>query len=98
MSEVVIKAENLGKKYIIGHQASAGYKTFREQMLHHAHNFYSRTKKMITGQQVTEGDELEEFWALKELSFEINKGDMILFKLQSEVGEIKTKIYLFLKY
>ncbi len=77
MSEVVIKAENLGKKYIIGHQASAGYKTFREQMQHHAHNFYSRTKKMITGQQVTEGDELEEFWALKEISFDINKGDRV---------------------
>jgi lipopolysaccharide transport system ATP-binding protein len=77
MSEVVIKAENLGKKYIIGHQASAGYKTFREQIFHHAHNFYFRTKKMITGEQVTEGDEQEEFWALKELSFEINKGDRV---------------------
>src|SRR4030095_5801403 len=77
MSEVVIKAENLSKKYIIGHQANAGYRTFREQIFHHAHNFYSRTKKMVSGQQVTEGDEMEEFWALKELSFEINKGDRV---------------------
>jgi lipopolysaccharide transport system ATP-binding protein len=77
MSEVVIKAENLGKKYIIGHQASAGYKTFREQIFHHAHNFYTRTKKMMKGQQVTEGDNLEEFWALKELSFNVIKGDRV---------------------
>lgn len=77
MSEIVIKAENLGKKYIIGHQGKTGYKTFREQMLQHAHNFYSRTKKMLTGKQLLEGDELEEFWALKELSFEIQKGDRV---------------------
>lgn len=77
MSESVIKAEGLGKKYIIGHQGTRGYKTFREQMLQHAHNFYSRTKKMITGREVLEGDETEEFWALKDLSFEIKKGDRV---------------------
>jgi lipopolysaccharide transport system ATP-binding protein len=77
MSETVIKAENLGKKYIIGHKGSAGYKTFREQMLQHAHNFYSRTKKMFSGQQVLDGDEVEEFWALKGLNFEIQKGDRV---------------------
>lgn len=77
MSEIAIKAEGLGKKYIIGHQGTKGYKTFREQMFKHAHNFYSRTKKLISGQEVLEGDETEEFWALKDLSFEIKQGDRI---------------------
>ena len=77
MSESVIKAEGLGKKYIIGHKGKGGYKTFREQMLQHVHNFYSRTKKMVSGQEVLEGDETEEFWALKDLNFEVKKGDRV---------------------
>src|SRR6188474_2723691 len=77
MSESVIKAEGLGKKYIIGHQGKVGYKTFREQVLQHVHNFYSRTKKLVIGQEVVEGDEVEDFWALKDLNFEIKKGDRV---------------------
>jgi lipopolysaccharide transport system ATP-binding protein len=77
MANTVIRAENLGKKYIIGHKGMSGYKTFREQMLQHGHNFYSRTKKMLTGQQVLDGNEVEEFWALKNLNFEIKQGDRI---------------------
>src|SRR6187399_2125225 len=77
MAESVIKAEGLGKKYIIGHQGTKGYKTFREQVLQHVHNFYSRTKKLVRGQEVLEGDEVEEFWALKDLNFEIKKGDRV---------------------
>ena len=77
MSETVIKSEGLGKKYIIGHQGKAGYKTFREQVGQRVHNFYSRTKKLVSGQEVVEGDEVEEFWALKDLNFEIKKGDRV---------------------
>src|SRR5436190_7497908 len=77
MSGSVIKAENLGKKYIIGHKGTQGYKTFREQMLQHVGNFYSRTKKLVRGQDVLEGDEVEDFWALKDLNFEIQKGDRV---------------------
>ena len=77
MSESVIKAESLGKKYIIGHEGTKGYKTFREQILQQAQSFYSRTKKLVSGQEVVEGDETEEFWALKDLNFEIKKGDRV---------------------
>jgi len=77
MANTVIKVENLGKKYIIGHKGVTNYKTFREQMMRHGHNFYSRTRKLLTGQQVVEGEEVEEFWALKNLNFEIKQGDRI---------------------
>ena len=77
MAESVIKAVDLGKKYIIGHKGTTGYKTFREQMLRQVHNFYSRTKKLVSGQEVLEGEELEDFWALKDLNFEIKKGDRV---------------------
>jgi lipopolysaccharide transport system ATP-binding protein len=77
MSVTVIKTESLGKKYIIGHKGKGGYKTFREQVVQHAHNFYSRTRQLVTGKIVIESDEVEEFWALKDLSFEIQKGDRV---------------------
>ncbi len=77
MPHIVIKAEELGKKYIIGHLGRGSYKTFREQMMQHLHNFYSRTRQLFTGQQVVEGDEVEEFWALKDLYFEIEQGDRV---------------------
>lgn len=77
MTQPVIKTEVLGKKYIIGHLGKGSYKTFREQMMQHLHNFYSRTRQLFTGQQVVEGDEVEEFWALKDLDFEIEQGDRV---------------------
>ncbi|HEU5164398.1 MAG TPA: ABC transporter ATP-binding protein [Chitinophagaceae bacterium] len=77
MPQTVIKVEDVGKKYIIGHQGKGGYKTFREQAMQHAHNFYSRTRQLIIGRTVIEGDEVEEFWALKDLNFEIQQGDRV---------------------
>src|SRR5687767_2494641 len=77
MAQIVIKAEDVGKKYIIGHLGTKGYKTFREQMIQHAHNFYSRTKQLVSGKEVMEGSHVEDFWALKDLNFEIEKGDRV---------------------
>jgi len=37
LPHVIIKAEELGKKYIIGHLGKGSYKTFREQMMQHLH-------------------------------------------------------------
>lgn len=77
MAEIVIKAEELGKNYIIGHLGTKGYKTFREQMIEGVQNLYSRTKRVASGKQVMNGNEREEFWALKDISFEIEKGDRV---------------------
>jgi len=38
---------------------------------------YSRTKQMVTGRQVLEGEEIEEFWALKDINFEVEQGDRL---------------------
>lgn len=77
MSDTIIKVEELGKKYIIGHQGKGGYKTFREQIVDGLGTVFSKTKKMFSGQEVVEGDEMEEFWALKDVSFEIKRGDRV---------------------
>ncbi len=77
MSETVIKVEGLGKKYIIGHQGKGGYKTFRDQIGDNFKTVFSKTKKMLSGQMVVEGDEMEEFWALKDVSFEVKQGEAL---------------------
>ena len=68
--ETIIKVEDLGKKYIIGHQGKGSYKTFREQIVDGLGNVFSRSKRMLSGQ-------IEEFWALKDINFEIKRGDRV---------------------
>jgi lipopolysaccharide transport system ATP-binding protein len=72
----VIRVENLSKKYIIGHQKQEGYNTFREEIT----QGISRTLGKLT-HPFTEKDDgnttHEEFWALKNVSFDIQQGDRI---------------------
>jgi lipopolysaccharide transport system ATP-binding protein len=73
MSNPVIKIENIGKKYVLRHQSSQGYKTLRDTIV-------SGTKSMIqnfTRSPAISNHNLEEFWALKDLSFTINQGDRL---------------------
>lgn len=76
MGETIIKIENLGKKYIISHQGNGRYKTLREQMVTGLEGFFYKTRKLITGKNSDTGLK-EEFWALRDISFEVQKGDRI---------------------
>jgi len=78
MNDVVIKAENLGKKYVIGHQAEKGRGvTFREVLMQNARTLWSKTKDLATGKPIIQGDTMEEVWALKDVSFEIRRGEAV---------------------
>lgn len=75
----IIKVENLSKKYIIGHdKAAAGayrYYSLRESLMHHARGMYQRLRHPLTPNR--ENTELEEFWALKDINFEIKQGERV---------------------
>ena len=78
MSEIIIKTENLGKKYTIGHQAdSGGYVALRDVLMRNAQNLLAKTKDLVRSKPVIIGDTTEEFWALKDLNFEIRKGEAL---------------------
>ncbi len=78
MSNVVIKAENLCKRYIIGHQRGRGDQTtFREVLVQYAQNLWNKSRDLISGKPVIAGDTLEEIWALKDINFEINRGEAV---------------------
>jgi len=78
MSDIVIKAENLGKKYTIGHQAENGrYVALRDVLMQNARGLWQKTKDLAQGKPIILGDTLEEVWALKDVSFEIRRGEAV---------------------
>ena len=78
MSDIVIKAENLGKKYIIGHQTErVSYLALRDVWMQNARTLWSKTKDLATGKPIIQGDTTEEVWALKDVSFEIHRGEAV---------------------
>jgi lipopolysaccharide transport system ATP-binding protein len=78
MSDIVIKAENLGKKYVIGHQAErGGYTVLRDVLMQNARTLWNKTKDLAKGKPIIQGDTMEEVWALKDVSFEIHRGEAV---------------------
>ena len=77
MSNIVIKADNLGKCYIIGHEKHERYATLRDVMVNKVKNISGKSRQILKGDHLIAGNELEEYWALKHLTFEIKQGDRV---------------------
>ena len=73
MSDTVIRVENLGKKYIIGHQQQERYTALRDVIANGAKGLL---KPFHNGKSKIPNN-YEEFWALKDVSFEIKQGDRV---------------------
>ncbi len=88
MSDVIISVEGLGKKYRIAHQQQNGmrYRSLRDVISEKAKGLF---KTLKTGKPKSENDlsvsafqhssvsSTEDFWALKDVSFEVKQGEVV---------------------
>lgn len=70
-----IKIENLGKKYTIKHEHQTRYSTLRDQLSQSVRSIGHRLRHPL--QPVQHSDRTEQFWALKDINFEIQPGDRV---------------------
>ncbi len=81
MSDKAIVVENLSKRYLIGHRSSPGgiykYTALRDVVSRGIKSLTRKAADVVLGRQVVQGDEIEEFWALKDVSFEVKQGEVL---------------------
>src|SRR4029077_17673013 len=79
MSDVVISVENLSKRYLVGHRSaqSERYTALRDVINREVRNFARKTIDFAQGKQIVQGDEIEEFWALEDISFRVKHGEVL---------------------
>ena len=71
MSDYAIKAEGLGKKYLLRHQAAGKrYVALRDVLAEKTKSLFSRRKP-----EAGNPKSVEEFWALQDVSFEVKPGE-----------------------
>ena len=73
MSTPVITVENLSKRYVIGHAAS--YETLRDTLAHRLGTPWRWLRNRRT--RIENRKTKEEFWALRDVSFEIQPGEVV---------------------
>ena len=81
MSDAIITVENLSKKYLVGHQTAprgrSRYVALRDVVGREMRNLARKAIDGARGRQILQGDEVDEFWALKGVSFEVKQGEVL---------------------
>jgi lipopolysaccharide transport system ATP-binding protein len=76
MSSKAVIVDNLSKKYAVRHRSRERYTALRDVIAREAHNLARNAFDLARGRQLTRADEIEDFWALRDVSFEVKVGDI----------------------
>jgi lipopolysaccharide transport system ATP-binding protein len=72
MADVIIRVEGLGKKYRIRHKRPERYTALRDVVTDRIQNLFRPHVRPSNGAQA-----VEDFWALKDISFEVKAGEVL---------------------
>ena len=75
MTDTIIRAEGIGKKYLLGHQAQGNYVALRDIITERATSAARRLFKWDRYHK--EYQKKSELWALKDISIEIKRGECV---------------------
>ncbi len=77
MPNTVIKIEELGKKYLLAHRSPQRYIALRDVLVDRAKRLGRRFRHPFARSAREENPAVEDFWALLNLSFEVNEGERV---------------------
>lgn len=74
----MIRVEGLGKKFLIWHDHNRErYTALREVIMRNAKTLYHKSCDILAGRPIDQGERVETFWALKDITFQAEHGDVI---------------------